>query len=132
MTLYVVILVLAFSTATLFECNLLPVGLLAGHGTGEFVALTFMELATIVAIPFAMRLFRFKAVRRSLIAGREEAMQKWGVARILLLGVPLLANTLLYYLFMATPFGYLAIILFLSMFFIIPSLGRCVYEMPNE
>jgi hypothetical protein len=40
----------------------------------------------------------------------------------------LLANTLLYYVFMNTSFGYLAIIILLCMPFVYPSKDKCMAE----
>ena len=45
-----------------------------------------------------------------------------------MLTVPMVVNTLLYYLFMNVAFGYLAIILALCIFFVFPSMSRCEAE----
>ena len=49
-------------------------------------------------------------------------------ARMMLLAVPLLLNILFYYLFMKVMFAYLAIILAISLIFIIPTVARCESE----
>ena len=54
------------------------------------------------------------------------AVLRFGILRLSLLVVPMVANTLLYYMFMLPSFGYMAIILFLSIFFVFPSMERCV------
>ena len=41
---------------------------------------------------------------------------------------PMLINTFMYYQTMAPAFGYMAIILFLCLFFVYPSVGRCEDE----
>lgn len=46
------------------------------------------------------------------------------MARVLLLGIPMFANTLLYYAFMSPRFGYMAIILLLCMLCIYPSIDN--------
>jgi hypothetical protein len=48
--------------------------------------------------------------------------------RLLMLLVPLWADTLLYYLYMNTTFGYLGIILALCLPFVYPSMNRCETE----
>ena len=90
--------------------------------------MTAMELLTLVAIPLSLRMFRFAPVRHALAVGADRALARWGTVRILLLALPMVANTLLYYLFMSTTFGYMAIILFLCMPFVFPALGKCYYE----
>ena len=65
---------------------------------------------------------------------QEPALKKWGILRLLLLEVPMFLNTLLYYMFMQTTYGYLAIIAALSLPFVYPTLGRCMDEVeePEE
>ena len=67
-----------------------------------------------------------------LIAHEERAMMKWGTIRLLILQVPMLADTLLYYMYMNTTFGYLAIMLLLCLPFVFPSLNRCLAETSEE
>ena len=74
----------------------------------------------------ALYLFRMRAVRRRLVAGRENALLRLGLVRILMMALPMMADTLLYYIYMLPSLGYLAIILFLSLFFVYPSKERCV------
>jgi hypothetical protein len=59
-------------------------------------------------------------------------MMKWGTIRLLILQVPMLADTLLYYMYMNTTFGYLAIMLLLCLPFVFPSLNRCLAETSEE
>ena len=112
-------------TAVLFETDLLPCGFLKGVDTSsEFVAATFMELLTLCFIPVALRLFKFQFVANSLTSA--SSLLRWASIRMLMLCLPMVANTLLYYMFMLPSFGYMAIILFLSIFFVFPSMERCV------
>ena len=46
------------------------------------------------------------------------------ILRLVLLGLPLLLNTFAYYAFMGVPFGYMAIILFLCLLFVMPTRNR--------
>jgi hypothetical protein len=87
-----------------------------------------VELLTLIAVPLALRLFKFGAVRRRLYEDNEHALAIWGTIRILILGLPMVMSALLYYLFLNASFGYIAIILLISMLFIYPSMERCVSE----
>ena len=115
----------------LFESNILPTGLWATCKQSEFVLLSFMELATIILIPFALRLFKFKRISRQLTAEESQKpamLLRLGGLRLALLSLPMFLNTLLYYLYMHVGFLYLAIILALCMAFVYPSLQRCIDE----
>lgn len=107
--------------AVLFELDILPSGTLTGMPQEEFLATIVMELVTLVAIPVALRLFKTKNVEQSVEQGDEAAFRKWSVIRILLVTEPLLINTLCYYLFMNTTFGYMALILLICIPFIYPA-----------
>lgn len=116
--------------AVLFEGNFLPSGILVGNSQQEFFCILFMELLTICMIPLALRLIRSgsKTVMRD-----QDALYIWyrkrAVQRVLMMGLPLFVNTLLYYLFMNVTFGYMALILLICMFFIIPTQARYLKEM---
>lgn len=110
----------------LFENGVLLPGERAGLTVEEFYVLSAMELLAIVVVPTALYLFRISAVKRKLVTGRETALLRLGLVRILMMALPMMANTLLYYIYMLPSFGYLAIILFLSLFFVYPSAERCV------
>lgn len=107
--------------AVLFELDILPSGTLTGMPQEEFLATIVMEFVTLVAIPVALRLFKTKNVEQSVEQGDEAAFRKWSVMRILLVTEPLLINTLCYYLFMNTTFGYMALILLICIPFIYPA-----------
>ncbi len=111
------------------EIDVIPNGILASDKQFEFVVMTIMELCTIVAIPVALKLFKFKRISSKLSSTDSLAtLNRWGMVRLVLLIVPMVVNLLCYYLFMKVGFGYLAIILFLSLFFVYPSLSRCYNE----
>lgn len=112
----------------LYESHCLPEGIFADKKQSEFIVLTCMEILTICTIPLALRLFKFKSVKRSLDVNGIQAVQKWGIIRIVLLTMPMTLNILLFYLFGNVAFGYMAIILFLSLFFIYPTKNRCQSE----
>ena len=110
----------------LFENGVLLPGERAGLTVEEFYVLSAMELLAIVVVPTALYLFRISAVKRKLVTERETALLRLGLVRILMMALPMMANTLLYYIYMLPSFGYLAIILFLSLSFVYPSAERCV------
>ena len=107
--------------AALYELDILPSGMLAGRPQDEFLSIISMELITIVFIPVALRLFKTKDVEKRLEEGNIKAFRKWGLLRILMITVPLVLNTLLYYSFMNTTFGYMALILLICLPFIYPA-----------
>ena len=107
--------------AALYELDILPSGLFTGRPQDEFLSTISMELITIVFIPVALRLFKTKDVEKRLEEGNIKAFRKWGLVRILMITVPLVLNTLLYYSFMNTTFGYMALILLICLPFIYPA-----------
>ena len=114
----------------LFETGLLESGMLAGaDANGEFLAAMVMELLTIAFIPFALKMFKLRYVASRLVS--PEALLRFGLVRLALVVVPMLVNTLLYYLYLNVAFGYLAIILALCLFFVFPTKDRCEAEMGN-
>lgn len=111
------------------ELDIITNGILADESETDFVVMTVMELCTIVAIPVALKLFKFKPIARRLVSADSlKALNCWGQVRLLLLCVPMVVNLVCYYLFMTVGFCYLGIILFLSLFFVYPSLSRCNNE----
>ena len=120
--------VAALIVVVLFESNTLLEGGLADSKTNEFLVVTAMELLTLCTVPLALRLFKFKSVERSLKENGQQALLKWGTIRIMLIVVPMLLNVILFYLFGNVAFGYMAIILFLCLFFIYPTKSRCEAE----
>ncbi|MBR6604574.1 MAG: hypothetical protein IKK92_01675, partial [Prevotella sp.] len=80
----------------------------------------------------ALRLFKFKKIAADLSERKQAALVRWGTIRIEMLAMPLLANTLLYYLYMSTTFGYMAIILLICMVFIYPSKDKCYFETRDQ
>ena len=129
MALFVGMIVAALLFVVLFETGVCEDGVLAGvNPQMEFAFLTVMELLTIAMIPLALRLLKFKNIENELRERHLEALKKWGALRLLLLELPLVLNTLFYYLFLNTSFGYIAIILLICMVFVYPSEPRCTAE----
>ncbi|WP_440427997.1 hypothetical protein [Prevotella merdae] len=131
MTTFAVFVAVSLVMAALFETDLLPTGILKDdNGSDEFWAATVMELLTLCVIPVALRLFKFGALKKRLISA--EALLKLGIIRMLMLCVPMVANILLYYLYMNVAFGYMAIIIFLCLAFVLPTKARCEQEVATN
>lgn len=120
-TLFIASVGIAVVVAALYELDILPSGVLADRPQDEFLCTIAMELVTIVFIPIALRLFKTKDVDRRLDEGDIKTFKTWSIVRILMITVPLLMNTLLYYIFMSTAFGYMALILLICLPFIYPA-----------
>ena len=121
-------ILLSVLVAIVFESNLLVPGMLTVNAEVMYNVMMFMELVTICAIPVALKMFSIKFIRRRLSAEGSTALLKWGMLRILLIGLPMLVNTISYYLFMSVAFAYMAGIGLLCFSFIYPSKDRCMDE----
>lgn len=119
---------LSVLVAVLFECEVLPMATWSEHLSAEFLCRCVMEVVALGGIYLSLRLFKFQRVHHDLVTRKEPALKKWSMLRLLLLEVPMLLNTLLYYMYMQTTYGYLAIIAALSLPFVYPTLGRCMDE----
>lgn len=129
---FVSLVAVALALVALYESGVLESGALADSKQTEFVAMTGMELTTLVAAFLGLRLFKFPKIHADLITRKEPAMLMWGMLRLLVLEVPMVVNTYLYYMFMNPTFGYLAIILLLCLPFVMPTVGRCIDETTEE
>ena len=128
MGVYVAGIVLPLVIVCLYETEVVVPGLLATDKQSEFLLTFLMELMTLGCAFLALRLFKFEKIHQELITGKAVALRKWGVIRLVMLLFPLWADTLLYYIYMNTTFGYLGIILVLCLPFVYPSLSRCEAE----
>ncbi len=129
---YTAQIVLALVFVVLFELDILPTGIMADDKQTDFLLTATMEIVSLGAAFLGLRLFKFEVVSKSLVEQKKKAMCKWGMIRLLILEAPMVINTLLYYIFMNTTFGYLAIILLLCLPFVYPSLNRCLAETTTE
>lgn len=112
----------------LFENEILLPGGYGDDKMADYYVAIVMELITICLIPIALRLFKFKKVRESLKDKNIDALKGWGSLRLTMLTLPMMLNTLLYYLFMNVAFGYMGIIGLLCLVFVYPSKTRCNSE----
>lgn len=119
-TLFVIlVMVVLFETSWLFDGH----GAYVGHKNAEFLLSSLMELVTIAIIPVDLRFHKIKFIRRFMSVEGKELKRRTYIfwrSRMALLFVPIVINTLLYYLFMQTTFGYLAIILAICLVFTYP------------
>ena len=128
MGVYLAGIVLALTIVCLYETEVVVPGVLATDKQSEFLMTFLMELMTLGCAFLALRLFKFEKIHQELITGKAAALKKWGLIRLLILLFPLWADTLLYYIYMNTTFGYLGIILALCLPFVYPSMNRCEAE----
>lgn len=121
-------IIVSLVVVLLYETDALVAGALPVGGNMEFVIVSLMELLTICLIPLALRLFKFKRISQALSAEKEKALLRFGTARMMMVCLPMVANTLLYYQFMNVAFGYMGIIGLICLVFINPSMDRCKTE----
>ena len=114
----------SFLTMLLFEGGAIGEGWLAVERQLEFVVATLMVLVTMGCIPLSLRFTHIRRVEAAAKVGDSGVDGRIFMVRVLLLGIPMFANTLLYYAFMSPRFGYMAIILLLCMLCIYPSIDN--------
>jgi hypothetical protein len=132
MAFYIAQIALVPVIIVLFETDVLPVGVKADDKQSDFVMVALMEIISLGAAFLGLRLFKFKPIHDDLVNRPETAMWKWGMSRLLILEVPMVINTLLYYIYMNTTFGYMGIMLLLCLPFVFPTLNRCLAETSEE
>lgn len=112
----------------LYETGIAVPASFSGGMSVDFLCVTLMEIVTICLIPLALRLFKFSAVARAIAAAPCRGLLQWGSVRMMMLCVPMVINTLLYYQFMNVALGYMGIIGMICLVFVYPSKGRCEAE----
>ena len=132
MVLCISLAAVTLAMVVLYELDVLESGVLTDSKQTEFVAMSIMELTSLAAAFFGLRLFKFEKIHQELVTLKKTAMMKWGTLRLLILEVPMVVNTYLYYNYMNATFGYLAIILLLCLPFVLPTLQRCMAETTEE
>lgn len=127
--------VAALLIVVLFETGLIVPGVWYGNGEAAFIVAFVMEMITVCLIPLALYMFKIGKVRNLLTKDDGKAagrLMAWGSLRMMMLCLPMVLNTLFYYMFgLAVSFGYMAIILFLCLFMVYPSMDRCLSETSN-
>lgn len=132
MLVFTLLLAVMVGIIALYESGVLESGVLTDSKQTEFLAMTGMELTSLAGAFLGLRLFRFQKIHDALVTQKEPALLRWGILRLLILEVPMVSNTYLYYMYMNTTFGYLAIILLLCLPFVFPTLSRCIAETTEE
>ena len=105
--------------ALLYETDVLPAGVLGGSES-EYGVMTIAELATVILLPSAAFLHRWKPVARHIEEHGAKAAVGWWLTRLVMVGIPLIGNTLLYYLYMSVSAAYMAMMSAVIMVFIYP------------
>lgn len=132
MSVFTLLLAVTVGIIVLYESEVLESGVLTDSKQTEFLAMTGMELTSLAGAFLGLRLFKFQKIHDELLTQKEPALLRWGMLRLLILEVPMVSNTYLYYMYMNTTFGYLAIILLLCLPFVFPSQSRCIAETTEE
>lgn len=125
----------ALLIVVLFETGLMVPGGLFGNGSAVFVAALVMEMITVCFIPLSLYMFKIGKVHGILTKDGDKAgrLLRWGSLRMMMLCLPMVLDTLFYYVFgLAVSFGYMAVIFFLCLFMVYPSMGRCISETSDE
>lgn len=100
-------------------------------GTEEFVFLYLLEIITIIIVPIALKMMHASKIH-SLIHHNKSTYYHLALLRIAMIGIPMIVNTLMYYITMTTTYCYLTLILIAADMFIIPSAQRCANEMNSD
>lgn len=116
---------------TTFETDILIAGEMAGDKVTEYYWTVGLELTTIAILPMALRLMKLSSVSEA-VKHSSKTYLRFALLRLSAIALTMLANAVLYYLFMQTTFGYLAIICLISMAFVYPSSSRCKSETSVE
>ena len=125
-------IIIAVLFVVLYETDVLLPGGLQMADQGQYMLLAIVELATLAAIPLTLYMFRVKSIKNQLTTLGAEALQRYGILRLMILGACVMTNTLFYYMTMTPSYGYMAIILVLAMTFIYPSRKRCEAEISTN
>ena len=114
------VLALMLAAVILFETNEQLTGFLGMTEADEFKLLSVMEMLTLMSIFLMLRLFKFERIARQIEESPQRALPLWTSVRVAVMLVMIAANGLLYYGTMNITFGYLAIIMMVSLPFVYP------------
>lgn len=120
-------IVIAAAVALLFETDCLPAGEWTARPMTEFVMTYVMEIAAIGFTWLSLRMFKLNRVQRFLKGDAEQGNRRYfmlALLRLSMLCLPMMLDTVFYYLFMKVTFAGLAGIHFLSLFFVMPTRAR--------
>ncbi|MBR1790959.1 MAG: hypothetical protein IJ754_04290 [Bacteroidaceae bacterium] len=128
---YLFALMTAIVLIIIFEVGLLPIGTRAYDSMSNYTCEMIGVFLTIICIPVALKLMSFGWIKRQLSIQPDKYFTL-SIVRISLLTVPLLYDTIFYYLLGEdATLGYLALMDVIAFLFIWPSQGKMEYELEN-
>ena len=106
----------------LFETGILPSGICSGNTQVEFLVQTTMIILTLGVIPVALRMVKHQSVQDGTEEpnGKKEKINAKHLIRVLLIAIPMLLNTICYYIYIKVSFAYLGVILLIAFLFVLP------------
>lgn len=116
----------------IFETSMLQAGVFATDVLLSYYLLILQELVTVCCLPLALKMFKTGTVRNRLRRQGTKALALWGALRMAMIGLPVVVNTLLYYMSLSVAYAYLAVIGVICLAFVYPSMARCAEEIGTE
>lgn len=129
---YLAYIAISLLIVVIYETETAEISGISSYPTFVFWFQVVMQLVTISTIPLALYLFRIRRIHHQLSEHKAGALRLWGLIRISMIGIPMMMNTYMYEQTQMPGFGYMAIILLLSSFFITPSKSRCISEVSDN
>lgn len=129
---FILVWALPLVYALLHETGVLSQGALAGDARMEYIFQTIGILMTIVLIPFALRIFNLRLVKRIQELPLQQALKSyriWADVRLALLVVPALINLQFYYLTLNNTGLFCAAMSLVASLFCVPSESRIKNEL---
>ena len=129
---FILVWALPLVYALLHEAGVLSQGALAGDARMEYIFQTIGILMTIVLIPFALRIFNLRLVKRIQELPLQQALKSyriWADVRLALLVVPALINLQFYYLTLNNTGLFCAAMSLIASLFCVPSESRIKNEL---
>ena len=129
---FILVWALPLVYALLHKTGVLSQGALAGDAQMEYIFQTLGILMTIVLIPFALRIFNLRLVKRIQELPLQQALKSyriWADVRLALLVVPALINLQFYYLTLNNTGLFCAAMSLIASLFCVPSESRIKNEL---
>lgn len=129
---YALLWILTLLLAGLYECEILPQGLLSGNAQAEYIMQVASILLTVCLIPLSLRIFSLSLTRYVTGLPLPKALKsyrRWSEVRIALLLTASLINLSAYYWTMDTTGLLCAGMVIIASLFCIPSKERLLNEL---
>lgn len=129
---YALLWILTLLLAGLYECEILPQGLLSGNAQAEYIMQVASILLTVCLIPLSLRIFSLSLTRYVTSLPLPKALKsyrRWSEVRIALLLTASLINLSAYYWTMDTTGLLCAGMVIIASLFCIPSKERLLNEL---